>query len=313
MERINELNPDEIVIHYAANHTNETLKNLILDNPNVNHMVEGQYIVLHFPHDLWVQIKNPVDKIDAIDFIYITQLSLLGKTEPIMSRKLIFLTNYRAPWFMYFGYDHCGFSLQGAAYTVRWWNEEGFPSWGIGHEIGHYVEILGTGMLHEANSIESWCNILNVYSFYRLGYFEWARGFVSRFASDFSGSEGIYNHLSGVNFDALPDHKRTRSILAANQWVFVELPILLIDNYGWEGIKQFFTNIANDFAHGMVASTEIQDRIDYQVIMLSIVFKMDLSALFDHWMLSPSDNARAEISHLPPERIIAESYGIIIS
>jgi len=312
MERINGFNPQSVVVHHAAEHTDASLSRAIKSRRNIHHMVEGQYVVLHLPHHIWVQIDNPKEKIDAIDFMYKAQLELLGRSEPFMPHKLLYLTNYHEPAFMYMASDHCGFSLDGAEYALQMWRQNGFPSWGIGHEIGHYMEIFGTGMLHEAHSGESWSNILNIYSFYKLGHYEWARAYVSQYASQYYGADGRYSRFEGRDFDTLRHNERSASILEANTHIFVKLPVLLIDYYGWDGMRRFFTNMSDDFANGSVASPHMQNRIDYKVTALSLAYGMDLSALFDHWTLPPSNAARARIAHLPPERIIAASYGIRI-
>jgi len=174
------------------------------------------------------------------------------------------------------------------------------------------MEILGAGMLHDAHSGESWVNIFNVYSFYRLGYYDWAREFLSGVVSDYSGANGRYRRFQGRNFETLNNNERTRSVLEANTWLFAQLPMLLIENYGWDGMQRFFVALAENYNSGARASQNIQVRIDYKVVTLSNAYGMDLSALFDHWTLSPSNTARRSISHLPPERIISSSLGISI-
>ena len=312
MERINRFSANSIIIHNASSHTNASLSSALAANPDMHHMVEGRYVILHFPQDIWTQINNPLDKMDSVDFLYSAQLELLGRNTPFMPDKLVFLTNYRTTFFMYMGFDHCGFSLDAARHSMLEWNEIGFPGWGIGHEIGHYMEILGAGMRHDAHSGESWVNIFNVYSFYRLGRYDWAREFLAGVVRDYSGANGRYQRFQGRNFETLNDNERRSSVLEANTWLFAQLPMLLIENYGWDGIQRFFVALAENHNNGATASRNIQDRIDYKVVTLSNAYGMDLSALFDHWTLSPSSTARRSISHLPPERIITRSLGIVV-
>jgi len=163
---------------------------------------------------------------------------------------------------------------------------------------------IGMGRLFEVYCGESWSNVINVYSYYRMGHFEWSRDAMRRFASHFPGS-------NGRDFDTLPAHERQRSILAENTWVFSKLPMLLIDNYGWDGMRGFFTNAGSDVANGVRMRENIQDRLDYTVTTLSLAHDMDLSALFDFWAIPASGQAEASLAHLPPERIIAASYGLV--
>ena len=95
--------------------------------------------------------------------------------------------------------------------------------------------------------------------------------------------------------------------------MFVKLPMLLADNYGWDGLRVFFTKAADDRAGGMSASPDIQARIDYMVVNLSKAYNMDLSMLFDYWRVSPSESARLQIADLPVEMIIAGLYSLRVA
>jgi hypothetical protein len=152
--------------------------------------------------------------------------------------------------------------------------------------------------------------VFTIYSFYRLGQWSWARQFASQYASQYYGENNMYGHFEGREFDELEDHERTAHILEVNQHIFIKFLVQLIDHYGWDGMFEFFTTSATDFANGSTRSPNLQTRLDYQVVTMSNAYEMDLSALYDYWMLPPSASARAAIAHLPTEREIARIYGI---
>jgi len=302
---------DNIAILDAKDHTIQSLRALYLENRDKEVLIEGEYVVVHFPYQVWSSYLSNLPKlIETYDAIYKAQLDLTGGNAKVYEYKLLFLTNYApdTPW-MYMADDHCGTSVEAAVHNAR------SPYtvselWGIGHEIGHAMVIKGMGNLFISHDSESWNNVLNVYALTQLGLGEQARSWVSQYSSEYYGENYRYGSFQDRDFDTLSDSERRTEILASNHWILVKLPMLLTDNYGWEGMQAFFTGVTEDYINGMRESRRIQNRIDYMVVNLSLAYGMDLSMLFDYWKVPPSESAKREIENLPYERIIAASYSL---
>ena len=68
----------DVIIHIARNETDASLKARIVANPNRENLVEGEYIILHFPNHVWAKYQDPKKLIDTYDSIYKAQLDLTG-------------------------------------------------------------------------------------------------------------------------------------------------------------------------------------------------------------------------------------------
>jgi len=303
----------KIITHNAKNQTDASLKKLIAKNSDKYNMVEGEHVVLHLPNEIWAKYSDPKKLIDTYDAIYRSQLEFIGGKAKIYNGKLYFLTDYnpRAPY-MYMTTDSCASSLAATENNANFWvaGRRIDALWGVGHEIGHAMVNKGMGNLFEGYDGESWNQVLTVYALGQLGLKKEARLFVSKFSHQYNGDNNKYSRYEGKDYDTLSDSERNKDILAVNTHIFVKLPMLLVDNYGWKGMRKFFTQAAKDHAGGINASTNIQARIDYMVVNLSKAYNMDLSMLFDYWKVSPSTSAKSKIANLPKERIIAASYSL---
>ena len=313
MNVVIETTKNEIITHIAKNETDASLKKLITTNADKHNMVEGEYVVLHLPNSIWAKYSDPKKLIDAYDSIYRAQQELTGgKTKPYTG-KLYFLTDHnpKAPY-MYASGDLCASNLSAVENNANFWTSGDRINalWGVGHEIGHAMVNTGMGRIFEGYDGESWNNVLNVYSLGQLGLYNEARQWVNQYPGNYGYSNDKYIQFKGRDYDELNDDERISDILAVNTHIFVKLPMLLVDNYGWDGMRKFFTKAAEDRAGGMSASSNIQDRIDYMVVNLSKAYNMDLSMLFDYWRVSPSASAKQKIADLPIERIIAASYSL---
>jgi len=313
MRDVNKFNYDEIVIRNANGQTDASLKDKIAVNPNKENMIEGEYVVLHLPNNVWAQCQEPKKMIDAFDSVYEAEIELLGRSESIHDGKMVFLTDYNptAAW-MYAAWDYCAFS-KGAAEDFlssgNEWVRYEHPGWGVGHEIGHTMVSRGMGNLFTAYAGESWCNVFNIYALEKAGLKEFSRDFAAGTARTYYGDNNKYAQYAGRDYDTLSNAERVTDILAVNTFIFLKFPVLLIDTYGWDGMRTFFTKAANDNAGG-VRTDAIQDKIDYMAVQLSLAYQMDLSYLLDYWRVSPSNTAKARIAHLPKERLIAANYGM---
>jgi len=307
MMRVNGYKADDILISKAEGSTDAAIKALLAANSAKQNMVEGKYVVVHLPNTIWSQIEFPKKFIDNMDFIFEAQMELLGGDVKIYEYKLLYLTNENsdATGYMYMAYDHCAFTTASAQDLPAELLKEPYyyPGWGVGHEMGHAMVNIGMGELFDAHAAESWNNILNVYAYYKFGAYDAGVANIKVYPQDYPNS-------GGVDYDLLPDSRRTAEILADNTWVFAKLPMLIIDNYGWSGMRKFFTTAADDASNGVKKSENIQDRIDYMAINLSKAYGMDFSGLFDYWQLSPTASARAEVAGLPKDVVIAKRYGL---
>ena len=303
----------KIITHNAKNETNASLKNLLKKNTNKYNMVEGEYVILHLPNDIWAKYSDPKNLIDTYDAIYQSQLKLIGGKAKVYNGKLYFLTDYNPnTHYMYMTNDCCVSSLAAVENNTNHWvaGRHSNALWGVGHEIGHAMVNKGMGRIFEGYDGESWCNILAAYALEQLGLKKESRLEVLKDSKKYYGDNNKYSRYEGKDYDTLSDSERNKDIFAVNTHIFVKLPMLLVDNYGWKGMRKFFTQAAKDHAGGMNASTNIQVRIDYMVVNLSKAYNMDLSMLFDYWKVSPSTSAKSKIANLPKERIIAASYSL---
>ena len=303
----------DIITHNAKNETNASLRKLISDNPDKINMVEGEYVVLHLPNNIWAKYSDPKTLIDTYDSIYRAQFELTGNKAKPYAGKLYFLTDCNPnAAYMYISVTCCVASLPAVENNANFWaaGDRINALWGAGHEIGHAMVNIGMGRIFEGYDGESWNNVLNVYALSQVGLSSEARKKVADYPGDYGYSNDTYTKYSGRDYDELNDDERTADILAVNTHMFVKLPILLTDNYGWEGMRRFFTKAAEDKVAGMSAGTDIQARIDYMVVNLSNAYNMDLSMLFDYWKVSPSESARRQTADLPIEKTIAASYSL---
>ena len=305
----------EIITHIAKNETNASLKNLLAANTDKHNMVEGEFVVLHLPNSIWAKYSDPKTLIDTYDSIYRAQLEMTGGKTKVYDGKLFFLTDHNpdAPY-KYASGQLCAANLSAVENDANYWvaGDRISALWGTGHEIGHAMVNTGMGRLFEGYDGESWNNVLNVYSLGQVGLYNEARQWVNQYPGDYGYSNDKYIQYKGRDYDELNDEERILDILAVNTHIFVKLPMLLADNYGWEGMRKFFSKAAEDRAGGMSASQDIQVRIDYMIVNLSKAYNMDLSMLFDYWRVPPSESARRQIADLPMERVIAGSYSLHI-
>lgn len=243
----------DIITHLAKNETDATLRKLLAGNANKYHMVESEHVVLHLPNDIWKKYKEPKKLVDAYDAIYQAQLELIGSEAKIYGGKLYFLTDHNpdAPY-MYMSGDYCASSLDAVKNNVNYWNKGKIVDalWGVGHEIGHAMVNKGMGALFEAYDGESWCNVLNVYALGQLGLYQEARQWVAQYTSQYYGDDNKYGRYEGRDYDTLDDGERSADILSRNTHIFVKLPMQLVDHYGWEGMRAFFTKAVQEYGSG---------------------------------------------------------------
>jgi hypothetical protein len=288
----------EIVIHPATGHTDASLKQLLADNGDKHNLVEGQHVLLHLPNEVWDGYADPKKVIDTYDAIYQAEYELIGGKVKIYDGKLPFLTDLDTDIYMYCS-SHCGQSLDAAWAIQNHWNrgEMRQALWGVGHEMGHAMTIRGMGLIYGDFEAESWVNVPNVYALKKLGLYSEAKQAAFGYAKDYPGS-------NGRAYDDLPDNERDVSILLENTHVFIKLPILLADHYGWAGMQQFCTKATQDHAQGISTGRDTQSKIDYMVQNLSTAYGMDVSNLFERWKLYPSSAVKMSVSTLPPETSI---------
>jgi len=310
MRWVNGFNYDQIAIHKAEGQTNETLKAMIAANPDTENMIEGQYIVLHFPNHNWAQYQDPKDLIDMYDRVYQLHLELMGRTESVHDGRMVYLTDYNVTLYALTNGHWCVFSTGAANDLPVDWAYRKVPIPVIGHEIGHTMVAEGTGNLFTTlYDGESWNEVFNIYALEQIAGYEYSRGLATGLARTFNAGNGKYAHFNGREYDELSDEERITDILVYNTQVFLKFPLLLIENYGWDGIRRFMTKANGDHNNG-VKTNNNQEKIDYLAVNLSIAYGMDLSDLLDYWRLNPSDAAKAQTAHLPKEQLIAANYGI---
>ena len=114
MRDVNKFDYDKIAVHNADGQTDASLKDKIAANPNKENMIEGEYVVLHFPNNIWEQCQDPKAMIDAFDGVYKAEIELLGRSESIHDGRMVFLTNYDTALYMYSAGDYCAFSKDAA-------------------------------------------------------------------------------------------------------------------------------------------------------------------------------------------------------
>jgi len=298
MFNANKFNYDEVAIHNAEGQTNATLKAMLNENPDKENMIEGKYVVTHFSNQNWAKVDDPKDLVDLFDRVYELQLELMGRTEPIHDGRMVFLTEYASTLYAYTNGAWCVFSAGAADDFIKDWVKDKYVGWVIGHEIGHTMTGPGGGWLYEVYAIESWCNIFNVYALEKMGLKDYSR--------EAAAGQSMYE---GMQYDERSDEQRTTDILVNNTQIFVKFPLLLIDNYGWDGISTFMKKAISDHNSG-IRTDSPQEKIDYMAVNLSIAYGMDLSDLLDYWRLNPTNEAKAQIANLPKEQTIAAGYGI---
>ena len=290
----------EVIIHQAAGHTDASLRQLLQDNADKHNLVEGSHVLLHLTNELWDGYQDPKRLLDTYDAIYQAEYELIGGKAKIYNGKLPFLTNVETSLYMYQTGNHCGQMPVAAKNNQDHWNKGEMKDalWGVGHEIGHAMTIHGMGLTYGDFEGESWVNVPNVYALKKLGLYQQAQNAVyNGFAKDFPGS-------AGRAYDELPDSERDVSIIKKRSYIFVKLPILLCDYYGWEGMQRFCIKAAEDHAKGISTGSSTQGKIDYMVENLSAAYGMDVSNLFERWRLYPSAGTKAKVSALPAENKI---------
>jgi hypothetical protein len=217
---------------------------------------------------------------------------------------------------MYMSTDHCGMSVQGAAHFLKqikgadgW--ETCFPGWGFGHEVGHGMVNKACGGLFQPDGTgESWCNVINMYAHKELGYDALGRNQGASYSDNFYGGDRKYAHLNGTDYDLLPDGDRIFDILLATTAVFVKLPMLIVDYYGWDGMEAMFKNAAADTLNGVKLSTS-EERLDYLAVNLSKAYGVDFTPILEHWRFPLTEKTKERVKNLPgikKEEILTEIY-----
>ena len=185
----------EIITHDAGNETDESLKNLLAANQDKHNMVEGEYVVLHLPNNIWAKYSDPKTLIDTYDSIYRAQLEITGGKTKVYNGKLYFLTDHspNTPY-MYASGDLCASNLSAVENNANFWTAGDRISalWGVGHEIGHAMVNTGMGRLFEGYDGESWNNVLNVYSLGQVGLYDEARQWVNQYPGNYGYSNDTY-------------------------------------------------------------------------------------------------------------------------
>ena len=128
----------EIITHNARNETNASLKNLLTANSDKHNMIEGEYVVLHLPNNIWAKYSDPKTLIDTYDSIYRAQLDITGGNTKVYDGKLFFLTDHNpnAPY-MYASSQLCASNLSAVENNANYWvaGNRINALWGAGHEI----------------------------------------------------------------------------------------------------------------------------------------------------------------------------------
>ena len=309
--------PLEIIC--ADGRTDAEISALLGVDENTVYAVEGQYVISHFTNDLWKLVKRPKLMIDAMDMFYEKEYEFVGKiahpyNNDANNGKLWYITNVRTEAFMYMSGDHCGMSVRGAEHFIKFlagangeW-ETAFPGWGFGHEVGHaMVNKVCGGLFQPDGTGESWNNVINMYAHQELGHNAVARNQGASYSSNFYGDDRKYAHLNGTDYDLLPDEDRIFDILLSTTAVFVKLPMLIVDYYGWEGMSKMFRTAAQDTLDGKTLKTN-DEHIEYMIVTLSQAYNVDFSPIFEHWRFDVTEQVKSRLKDLPKETILTEIY-----
>jgi len=307
--------PKPLEMVQAEGKTDEELaKFFVSADENTVYALEGKYNVIHFTNDLWKTVKRPKRAIDYMDEYYEKEHEFVDNiAHPYFPEKLWYITNVNTPHFMYMSTDHCGMGIAGATHYIKHLaGKDGewpaFPGWGYGHELGHaMVNIVCGGLFQPDTTGESWCNVIGMYAQKELGYEALARNQGTTYSGNFYGDNKKFAHLNGTDYDLLPDEDRVYDILKATTTVFVKLPMLIVDYYGWDGMKALFVKAATDTKNGFKLETSDQ-RMDYMIVNLSEIYGVDFTSLFEHWRFPVAQETKDKLKELPPEKILMDIY-----
>lgn len=304
----------ELIMISVEGKTEEEIRALLaVDNDKV-YAVEGANVALHFTNDLWPTVKAPKRVIESMEALYEKEHEFVGKiAEPYAPGKFWYITNVATRAFMYMSSDHCGMSVGGAVHFIRqlagdddWATAS--PGWGFGHEAGHgMVNRVCGGLFQPDATGESWCNVINIYAHKELGLYELARNQGSSYASNFYGDNRKFAHLNGTDYDLLPDEDRVFDILLATTAVFVKLPMLIIDYYGWDGMAKLFQTAAADTKNGNKLTTS-DERNEYMIVNISKSYNVDFTPVFEHWRFPVTERIKEQLKDFPKEEILMNIY-----
>lgn len=297
----------------AEGKTDDELSDLLAADAGTVYALEGKYIILHLTNELWKKVKTPKRVIDNLDTFYEKEYDFIGRISHPYSGKLWYITNTRTNVFMYMSGDHCGMGAAGANHFIKLleggddWNTV-FPGWGFGHEVGHaMVNNACGGLFQPSGTGESWNNVINMYAHKELGYNSIARNQGASYANNFYGEDRKYAALNGTDYDLLPDSERIFDILLSTTCVFVKLPMLIIDYYGWDGMSKLFQTAAADTKNGVKLRTD-EEKTEYMIVNMSKAYNVDLSPVFTHWRFPVTENVKDLLKTLPKEEILTGIY-----
>lgn len=298
----------------AEGKTDTELYALLDHDDDAAYALEGNYIILHFTNDLWKKVKFPKRMIDAMDVFYEKKYDFIGRVAHPYGGKLWYITNTETDYFMYMSHDHCGMCIRGAEHLIKYfagedgeWNDV-FAGWGFGHEVGHAMVNKACGGLFQPECTgESWNNVINMYAHNELGRNAQGRNQGASYPSNYYGEDKKYARLNGTDYDLLPDDVRELDILHATTCVFVKLPMLIVDYYGWDGMARLFTQAAQDTKNGVTLKTD-EERLEYMIVNVSKAYNVDFSMLFEHWKFPVSARVKDLLKSLPKEETLMGIY-----
>jgi hypothetical protein len=105
----------------------------------------------------------------------------------------------------------------------------------------------------------------------------------------------------------LPDEDRKFDILKSTTCVFLKLPMLIIDYYGWDGMKKLFEKAAKDNSAGLKLKSD-EERTAYMIENISLLYGIDFCNIFEYWRFNISDSTREALKNLPKEALIMDIY-----
>lgn len=255
--------------------------------PEAMYVIEGHRMGLSLPNGDWSELRDPQAALAALDRVYEAEMSLVSGIHPPFDGDLVWIIGVDAPdepWWMHSGNPIVYQAPAARAEIIPRLNDEGQPGWGVAHEQGHNMHGGSCGDLFvPSGTVEVWPNVFGLFSYRENGW-------------DWAPQMGADLFAAGRAHHAGPDH--TFAELTADPFILLGCLDVIIERYGWEGMRTFLTGAATEAANGLQAGDDAA-RVAYLVERLSQAYRVDLAPVLAHWGFPVSEVSRAITANLP--------------